>query len=124
MTNVFVADPKVAEVRPASATTLFVFGVGPGHTTVAALDNAGHLIAQYEVTVSPSHFGANQAQATIARMIPGRRIAVQPGAKGLLLTGQVDNAERGRPGGGDRARFRRRQPDGGQPDRHPVARSR
>jgi len=38
--NVFVADPKVAEVRPASESTLFVFGVGPGHTTVAALDNA------------------------------------------------------------------------------------
>ena len=31
--NVFVADPKVAEVRPASASTLFVFGVGPGRTT-------------------------------------------------------------------------------------------
>ena len=28
--NVFVADPKVAEVRPASATSLFVFGVGAG----------------------------------------------------------------------------------------------
>jgi pilus assembly protein CpaC len=75
-TNVFVADPKVAEVRPASASTLFVFGVGPGHTTVAALDNTGRLIAQYEVTVLPSHFGANQAQ---------------PAAKGLLLTGQVEN---------------------------------
>ena len=31
----FVADPKVAEVRPASPTSLFVFGVGPGRTTVA-----------------------------------------------------------------------------------------
>jgi len=91
VTNVFVADPKVAEVRPASATTLFVFGVGPGHTTVAALDSAGHLIAQYEVTVSPSHFGANQAQATIARLIPGGRIGVQPASKGLLLTGLAEN---------------------------------
>lgn len=40
--NVFVADPKVAEVRPASATTLFVFGVGPGtprwlHSTARAI---------------------------------------------------------------------------------------
>lgn len=90
--NVFVADPKVAEVRPASASSLFVFGVGPGHTTVAALDTAGHLISQYEVTVLPSHFGANEAQAAIARMIPGGHITVQPAAKGLLLTGQVDNA--------------------------------
>ena len=38
--NVFVADPKVAEVRPASAASLFVFGVAAGHTTVAALDTA------------------------------------------------------------------------------------
>jgi pilus assembly protein CpaC len=90
--NVFVADPKVAEVRPASASSLFVFGVGPGHTTVAALDTAGHLISQYEVTVLPSHFGANEAQAAIARMIPGGRISVQPASKGLLLTGQVNNA--------------------------------
>jgi pilus assembly protein CpaC len=71
---------------------LFVFGVGAGHTSVAALDTAGHLIAQYEVTVQPSHFGASQAQAAIARMIPGQRITVQPAAKGLLLTGQVENA--------------------------------
>ncbi len=91
-TNIFVADPKVAEVRPASSSTLFVFGVGPGRTTVAALDNTGHLIAQYEVTVLPSHFGAGQAQAAIARMLPGERITVQPAAKGLLLTGKVENA--------------------------------
>src|SRR5579872_6792214 len=70
-TNVFVADPKVAEVRPASASSLFVFGVGAGHTTVAALDNDGHPIAQYDVTVQPSAFGASQAQSTIARMVPG-----------------------------------------------------
>src|SRR2546421_10351769 len=49
--NVFVADPKVAEVRPASASSLFVFGVAAGHTTVAALDNEGRAVAQYDVTV-------------------------------------------------------------------------
>jgi pilus assembly protein CpaC len=30
--SVFAADPKVAEVRPASATSLFIFGVTPGRT--------------------------------------------------------------------------------------------
>ena len=39
--NVFTADPKVAEVRPASPNSLFVFGVAPGTTTVAALDTSG-----------------------------------------------------------------------------------
>ena len=90
--NVFVADPKVAEVRPASATTLFVFGVGPGHTTIAALDTSGHVVAQYEVAVVPSHFSASEAQAAIARMIPAGRITVQAAAKGLLLTGRAENA--------------------------------
>ena len=37
-TNVFTAEPKIAEVRPASANSMFVFGVAPGTTTVAALD--------------------------------------------------------------------------------------
>jgi pilus assembly protein CpaC len=90
-TNVFVADPKVAEVRPASASTLFMFGVGPGHTTVAALDSTGALISQFDVTVVPSHYGAAEAQAAIARIIHGGHISVQPASKGLLLTGQVDN---------------------------------
>jgi pilus assembly protein CpaC len=91
-TNVFVADPKVAEVRPASASSLFVFGVGAGHTTVAALDNDGHPIAQYDVTVQPSAFGASQAQSTITRMLPGSRVQVQAQSKGLLLSGFVSNA--------------------------------
>jgi pilus assembly protein CpaC len=89
--NVFVADPKVADVHPASATSLFVFGVGVGQTTVAALDLAGHLISQYEVTVRPSSFGAAEAQAAIARLIPGSRVKAQAQARGLLLSGQVDN---------------------------------
>jgi pilus assembly protein CpaC len=90
--NVFVADPKVAEVRPASANSLFVFGVAAGHTTVAALDTAGHTIAQYDVTVQPSAFNAMQTQAMIARLVAGSRVQVQPQAKGMLLSGVVGSA--------------------------------
>jgi pilus assembly protein CpaC len=89
--NVFVADPKVADVHPASSTSLFVFGTGVGRTTIAALDTAGHLISQYEVTVQPSPFGATEAQNAIARLMPGSRVKVQAQARGVLLSGQVDN---------------------------------
>jgi pilus assembly protein CpaC len=92
-TNVFVADPKVADVHPASSTSLFVFGVGVGRTTVAALDAAGHLISQYEVTVQPSPFGALQAQAAITRLMPGSQVKAQAQAKGLLLSGRVESPE-------------------------------
>ena len=89
--NVFVADPKVAEVRPGSATSLFLFGVGAGHTTVAAMDAGGHLLAEYDVTVQPSAFGAHQAEAAIARLVPGSRVRIQAQTRGLLLTGAVNS---------------------------------
>lgn len=91
--NVFVADPKIAEVRPASATTLFVFGVGPGRTTVAAVDSQGVAVAEYDIFIRPAAFASTQAEAAIARVLPGTRIRVTPQAKGLLITGQVANAD-------------------------------
>ena len=87
--NVFVADPKVAEVRPASTNSLFVFGVGPGRTTIAAMDGDGRSVAQYEVTVRPSTFAAGEGETAVARLLPNSRIRVTPQARGLLLTGNV-----------------------------------
>lgn len=87
--NVFVADPKVAEVRPASPTTLFVFGVGAGRTSVAALDNEGHVVADISVTVAASAFDATQAQAALQRLLPRSNIHVLETPKGLLLSGTV-----------------------------------
>ncbi len=90
--NIYVADPKVAEVRPASSTSLFVFGVGAGHTTIAAVDVLGRLLADYQITVRPSAFGAREAQSTISKLIPGSRIQVKSQGKGMILTGNVANA--------------------------------
>ena len=87
--SVFAADPKVAEARPASATSLFIFGVAPGRTTVAALDASGAPIAQYDVIVRPSGFGAGEAEATIARVVPGASVRVETTQNGLTVTGQV-----------------------------------
>ena len=91
-TSVFAADPKVVEVRPASATTLFAFGVAPGHTTIAALDAAGHPVGQYDVTVSPSHYAALAAHASIARALPDSDVAVATTGNGLVATGRLGTA--------------------------------
>ncbi len=77
-TNIFVADPKVIEVRPASATSLFAFGVGAGRTTVVAMDQDGHAVAEYDITVRPSTFAATEGQASVARLLGGSRIQVTP----------------------------------------------
>jgi pilus assembly protein CpaC len=89
--NVFVADSKVAEVRPASATTLFMFGVGAGRTTVAAMDANGGVVSQFEVTVQTSNFGAVQAQAEIARLVPHSHVSVRSLPTSLMLSGSVEN---------------------------------
>jgi pilus assembly protein CpaC len=52
--TVLAADPRIARVQPASATTLFLMGVAPGHTTVIATAEDGIPIAEYDVTVIPS----------------------------------------------------------------------
>jgi pilus assembly protein CpaC len=90
--NVFVADPKVAEVRPASPTSLFVFGVGPGRTTVAAVDAQGHVLDQAQVNVRPSGYAAAEAQTAIARLVPHSRVRVEQQANAMLLTGAVSSA--------------------------------
>jgi pilus assembly protein CpaC len=87
--NVFVSDPKIAEVRPASPTSLFLFGVAAGHTSVAALDAAGKTIRQFEVTVRPSNFGASEAAASIARAVPATNVRIEAQPKRLVLRGRV-----------------------------------
>ena len=90
-TNVFTADPKVVEVRPASANSLFVFAVAPGSTTVAALDTSGALIGQYQVTVVPSNFDAAMVKSAIGR---GGKTAVTTRSTetGVSLNGHVPTA--------------------------------
>ena len=69
--SVFAADPKIVEVRPASPTSLFLFGVAPGRTTVAAMTADGKPIAQFAVTVSPSGYAAAAANGQIGAAMPG-----------------------------------------------------
>ena len=91
--NIFVADPKIAEVRPASATTLFVFGVGAGRTTVAAVDAQGASIAEFDIFVRQPVYASTEAQAAIARVLPGASLRVSPQNRGLLVAGNVNSPE-------------------------------
>ena len=90
--SVFAADPKVAEVRPASPTSLFIFGVAPGRTTVAALSSTGVPMGQFDVVVRPSLYSASEANSAIRRALPGRGIRVEPTPDGVTLSGTVPNA--------------------------------
>jgi pilus assembly protein CpaC len=88
-TNLFVADPKIAEARPASANSVFVFGVGIGHTTVAATDASGQTVGIYDVNVVPSSSAAGLAGGAIGRALPGEAVRTRPTADGVELSGRV-----------------------------------
>ena len=88
-TNVFAADPKVAEVRPASANSIFVFGVGPGHTTIAAINGSGNSVGTYSVDVLPSAAEARSTRRGLDQAMSATPIDVRQNEHGLTLTGQV-----------------------------------
>ncbi len=90
--SVFAADPKVAEVRPASPTSLFVLGVAPGRTTIAAIGDNGMAIAQYDVIVEPSSYAAGQAASAIGKLLPGRGVQVVARPNGLVISGTLRTA--------------------------------
>src|ERR1019366_6499206 len=90
--SVFAADPKVAEVRPASPTSLFVLGVAPGRTTIAAIGDDGVVIAQYDVIVQPSSYAAAQAASAIGKLLPGRDVQVVTRPNGLVVSGTLRTA--------------------------------
>ncbi|WP_428492350.1 type II and III secretion system protein family protein [Rhodopila sp.] len=87
--NLFVADPKVAEARPASANSLFVFGLAVGHTTIAAMDNSGHSVGVYDLMVVPSSAAASLAGSAINRALPGDTVRTRAGVDGVEISGQV-----------------------------------
>jgi pilus assembly protein CpaC len=60
-------------------------------TTVAALDATGGLITQFEVTVQTSKFGANEAEAEIARVLQRGHVTVRALPSGLMLSGTVES---------------------------------
>jgi pilus assembly protein CpaC len=87
--TVFATDPRIAEVRPASPSSLFVFGLAPGRTTIAALDGSGQPVAQFDVTVRPSSFAPTEAGAMIRRALPGSNVRIEATPGGLALFGEV-----------------------------------
>ena len=87
--NLFAADPKVAEVRPASTTSVFVFGVAAGRTTIAAFDDAGEIITQYDVVVRPSAYGSGEAKRMATAALPGGNVEYESTPNSMSITGRV-----------------------------------
>ncbi|MBV1836765.1 type II and III secretion system protein family protein [Acetobacter estunensis] len=91
--SAFAANPKVAEVRPASSTTLFVFGTGPGRTTISAADQEGHPVGQYDIVVLPQQYAASRT-ARLSEQEASTKVRSRFGEKGMTLEGMAATPER------------------------------
>jgi pilus assembly protein CpaC len=81
------------EVRPASPTSLFVFGKGMGATTIVATDSNGNTVAQYSVVVGPSNFAGDRLNAQAQATAPGANVTAETEPGGMVVHGTVQTPE-------------------------------
>lgn len=85
-TGVFVGDPKVADVQVKSPTLIYLVGVGPGETTVMAVDAHDLALASLQVQVDYNLTGLKR---DLKRLAPGSDLEVSTVNNALVLTGQA-----------------------------------
>jgi pilus assembly protein CpaC len=84
--TVFVADPQIADVRVKSPRLIYIFGKGPGETSLYAVDAEQHVITNKAVVVTRD---IARLQAAIDQLIPKDSVKVKAVDGELVLTGRV-----------------------------------
>ncbi|WP_404370853.1 type II and III secretion system protein family protein [Sphingomonas sp. MMS24-J45] len=90
MSDVFVADDKIADVQVRSPTQLYVFGKTAGETTVSVTNKAGAVVYSATVRVG-NNFDSIQQMLSMA--MPDAKIVATPMNGLVLLTGTVKAPE-------------------------------
>lgn len=89
VSEVFVANPDIADVQLNSPTVAYVFGKKPGTTTFFATDKEGK--TTLEVTINVSHAISN-LNHIMRQSFPDEKIQVYSSPTGLILKGEVSEA--------------------------------
>jgi pilus assembly protein CpaC len=90
MSDLFVADDKIADVQVRSSTQLYLFGKGAGETTVYATSKAGAVVWSATVRVG-ANLGSVGSMLKLA--MPDAAITATPMNGLVLLTGTVAGPE-------------------------------
>ena len=86
MSDLFVAQESVADVQVRSPTQLYVFGKGPGETTISATSKSGAVVYAATVRVGTN---LDNVQSMLRLAMPDAVIAATPMNGLVLLTGTV-----------------------------------
>ena len=90
MTDVFVANQRIADVQVRSDRLLYVFGIGGGETTIYATDAAGRIVYSANVRVAQN---IDQIRTMLGIAMPGAAITVNSMNGMTVLTGTVASPE-------------------------------
>ena len=88
VTDVFVANNKIADVQVKSASQIYVFGISGGETSLYATDAGGRVVYSANVRVAQN---IDQIKSMLGMTMPAAAIEVTPMNGMVLLTGTVAN---------------------------------
>ena len=88
MSDLFVANPEIADVQVRSPTQLWVFGKGAGETTVYATTKAGRVVYSANIRVGANY---DTLQGMLSLAMPEAHITATTMNGAVLLTGTVAN---------------------------------
>ncbi len=86
MSDIFIADDKIADVQVRSSRQLYIFGKTPGETSVYATDSSGKVV--YSATIRVGN-NIETIDQMLALAMPEAHIVVTPMNGFVLLTGTV-----------------------------------
>ncbi len=87
--NIFIANPEIADLNVKSSTLVYVFGKKAGTTSIFALDTNDKIMASVPIKVNHN---LKVLRETLDTAIPGHKIAASTINNAILLTGQVNSA--------------------------------
>lgn len=90
MTDVFVADDKVADVQVRSSRQLYIYGKGPGETSIYATDAAGRVVYS---TVARVGNNIETIDQMLSLAMPEAKITANTMNGFVLLTGTVQSPD-------------------------------
>ena len=88
--EIFVANPTVANAIVRTARKIYLIGAGPGQTSLFALDKQGREIASFEINIGRD---IGELTQILRAALPSAAIRVQTINDSVILTGVVDSAE-------------------------------
>lgn len=90
--NIFVADPKIADIQVKSPTIIYLVGKAAGTTTLFALDKQDNVLINSPITV---HADAADLQRALDQLVPGTKVEARPVDNSIVLEGPVKSPAEG-----------------------------